>query len=40
MVNTSDIDFVHNEADRDELMQAIRRRAKGVQHYVPDGPGA
>lgn len=35
VVNTSDIDFVHNEADREELMQAIRAAKPGVQHYVP-----
>ncbi|RKH06572.1 MULTISPECIES: deoxynucleoside kinase [Corallococcus] len=35
VVNTSDIDFVHNEADREELMQAIQAAKPGVQHYVP-----
>ncbi|RKH09894.1 deoxynucleoside kinase [Corallococcus praedator] len=35
IVNTSEIDFVHNEADREELMHAIQSAKPGVQHYVP-----
>ncbi|NBD09050.1 MULTISPECIES: deoxynucleoside kinase [Corallococcus] len=35
VVNTSDIDFVHNEADREDLMEAIQSAKSGVQHYVP-----
>ncbi|GMT96912.1 deoxynucleoside kinase [Corallococcus caeni] len=35
VVNTSDIDFVHNEQDREDLMQAIASAKSGVQHYTP-----
>ncbi|XXF76405.1 deoxynucleoside kinase [Myxococcaceae bacterium GXIMD 01537] len=35
VVNTSDIDFVHSEADRENLLNAIRKARAGTQHYVP-----
>lgn len=36
VVNTSDIDFVNNEADREGLMKAIHKAAQGgVHHYDP-----
>lgn len=35
VVNTSDIDFVNNEADREDLLQAIRKAKPGTQHYLP-----
>jgi deoxyguanosine kinase len=35
IVNTSEIDFVHNEADREDLMQAIASAKSGTQHYTP-----
>ncbi|MGO8969576.1 MAG: deoxynucleoside kinase [Myxococcaceae bacterium] len=35
VINTSDIDFVHNEADLDNLVSVIRRMRKGVHHYLP-----
>ncbi|HZI14546.1 MAG TPA: deoxynucleoside kinase [Myxococcus sp.] len=35
VVNTSDIDFVHNEADREDLLAAIRQAKPGTQHYLP-----
>lgn len=38
VVNTSDIDFVHNEADLEALLGVIRKTRHGTQHYLP-GPG-
>jgi deoxyguanosine kinase len=36
VVNTSDIDFVNNEADREGLMAAIHKaRQGGIHHYDP-----
>jgi deoxyadenosine/deoxycytidine kinase len=37
VINTSEIDFVKNEADLEDLMGAIRRHKGGVQHYIPLG---
>lgn len=37
VINTSDIDFVNNEADLSNLLQVIRRHKRGVQHYIPLG---
>lgn len=35
VVDTSDIDFVHNEGDRENLLDAIQRAKAGTQHYLP-----
>ena len=35
VINTSDIDFVEKEAHLEEVISAIRRMKKGVQHYNP-----
>jgi len=35
VINTSDIDFVNNEADLENLMNVIRKMKKGTQHYLP-----
>jgi deoxyadenosine/deoxycytidine kinase len=35
VINTSDIDFVNNEADLENLLQVIRKMRKGTQHYLP-----
>jgi deoxyguanosine kinase len=35
VINTSDIDFVHNEADLENLVSVIRKMRKGVHHYLP-----
>ena len=35
VINTCDIDFVHNEADLDNLVSVIRKMRKGVHHYLP-----
>jgi len=35
VINTSDIDFVHNEADLDNLVSVVRKMRKGVHHYLP-----
>ena len=35
VINTSDIDFVNNEADLENLLSVIRRHRHGVQHYIP-----
>jgi deoxyguanosine kinase len=37
VINTSDIDFVNNEQDQENLIQVIRKMRKGTQHYVPLG---
>jgi deoxyguanosine kinase len=37
VINTSDIDFVNNEADLEDLVQVIRRTRHGTQHYLPLG---
>ena len=35
VINTSDIDFVNNEADLENLIQVIKKMRKGTQHYLP-----
>ena len=35
VVNTSDIDFVNNEEDRQNLVRTIQQAKAGTQHYVP-----
>ncbi len=35
VINTSDIDFVNNEADLDNLLGVIRKMRKGTHHYLP-----
>jgi deoxyguanosine kinase len=35
VINTSDIDFVNNEADLDDVINAVRKMKKGTQHYIP-----
>lgn len=35
VVNTSDIDFVNNPGDRENLLSAIQRARSGSQHYLP-----
>lgn len=35
VVDTSDIDFVNSEADREDLINAIRKAGAGSQHYLP-----
>lgn len=35
VINTSDIDFVNNESDLENLLQVIRKMRKGTQHYIP-----
>ena len=35
VINTSDIDFVNNDADMENLMSVIRKMKKGTQHYIP-----
>jgi deoxyguanosine kinase len=35
VINTSDIDFVNNEADLENLIQVIRKMRKGTHHYLP-----
>lgn len=35
VVNTSDIDFVNNPGDRENLISAIQRARSGTQHYLP-----
>jgi len=37
VINTSDIDFVHNEGDLENLIQVIRKMRKGTHHYLPLG---
>jgi deoxyguanosine kinase len=37
VINTSDIDYVNNEEDLDNLLSVIRRHKRGVQHYIPLG---
>ena len=36
IVNTNDIDFVHNEEDLDELLQVIRQPVSGTRYYNPE----
>ena len=35
VINTSDIDFVNNEGDLENLLTVIRKMRKGTQHYIP-----
>jgi len=35
VVNTSDIDFVNNEEDRENLIHTIQQARAGTQHYLP-----
>jgi deoxyadenosine/deoxycytidine kinase len=35
VINTTDIDFVENESDLDDLAAQIRTMGKGVQYYMP-----
>jgi deoxyadenosine/deoxycytidine kinase len=37
VINTSDIDFVENEEDLENLVGVIRRMRKGTHHYIPIG---
>jgi deoxyadenosine/deoxycytidine kinase len=37
VVDTSEIDFVHNEGDLKGLLGAIDRARQGTQHYLPTG---
>ncbi len=37
VINTSDIDFVNNEEDLQNLLNVIRKMKKGTQHYLPLG---
>ena len=40
VVNTSDIDFVNNAGDLENLLTAVRRMRKGTQYYNPLGTRA
>jgi deoxyadenosine/deoxycytidine kinase len=40
VINTSEIDFVHQENDLDELVAQIRKMERGVQYYRPLGSSA
>ena len=35
VINTSDIDFVNNESDLENLLSVIRKTRKGTHHYIP-----
>jgi deoxyadenosine/deoxycytidine kinase len=37
VINTSDIDFVHDEADLHNLIDVIQKHRRGVHHYIPLG---
>jgi deoxyguanosine kinase len=37
VINTSEIDFVENPADMEDLIQMIRSMGKGTKYYVPLG---
>lgn len=37
VVNTTDVDFAHNERDVDDLLKQIRSMGQGTQYYVPMG---
>ena len=37
VINTSDIDFVHREADLEELIQQIQGMERGTRYFVPLG---
>ena len=36
IVNTNEIDFVHNEGDLDELLHVIRQPVSGTRYYNPE----
>jgi deoxyguanosine kinase len=40
VVNTTDIDFVNNSGDLENLLTAVRRMRKGTQYYNPAGTRA
>ncbi len=35
VIDTSEIDFVHNPADLEDLVGVIRKMRRGTHHYVP-----
>jgi deoxyadenosine/deoxycytidine kinase len=35
VINTSDIDFVNNDADLEHLLTIIDKTRHGTQHYIP-----
>jgi len=35
VINTSEIDFVNNEDDLENLLSVIRKMRKGTYHYIP-----
>ncbi len=37
IINTNEIDFVHNESDLDELINVIRQPISGTVYYNPEG---
>jgi deoxyadenosine/deoxycytidine kinase len=37
VINTSDIDFVNNEMDLENLVNVIQKHKKGTHHYIPLG---
>jgi deoxyadenosine/deoxycytidine kinase len=37
VINTSEIDFVENEADLENLVSVIRKMRRGTHHYIPLG---
>jgi deoxyguanosine kinase len=39
VINTSDIDFVHNPQDLDDLIRQILSMRQGTLYYVPRSPG-
>jgi hypothetical protein len=36
-VNTDRIDFVHNKADLDDLLEQLKKPHVGTKYYVPIG---
>lgn len=40
VVDTSEIDFIHRDADRADLLAVIREHRSGVRYYKPLGSGA
>jgi deoxyadenosine/deoxycytidine kinase len=40
VINTSDIDFVHNAADLDNLVSVVRKMRKGCTTTCPCPPGS
>jgi len=39
IINTNEIDFVHNEQDLEELLRVIRQPVSGTKYYNPVGRG-